>query len=59
MSEKKRAYFYRIAGSAATLAVAYGLVTDEKAALWVAAAAAVLGLPMAAANTSTKPADRN
>lgn len=55
MSETTRAYIYRILVAAAPLAAAYGLVTNETLALWLALAAAVLGTGLAAANTATKP----
>lgn len=51
---KYRAYAYRVLGTLSALGVAYGLITEDKVGLWVAAASAVLGLPVAAANTSTK-----
>lgn len=53
-SEKLRAYLYRVCGSVVTLATAYGIIADQKAGLYIAVAAAVLGLPVATANTSTK-----
>ena len=48
-----RAYTYRVLTAVAALATAYGLVTDEKAVLWLAAGSALLGLPLAAVNTPT------
>lgn len=50
--QKYRAYIYRILTAVALVAVGYGVVTSEEAALWVGAAAAVLGNGLATANTS-------
>lgn len=46
-----RAYVYRVATVAVPLAVTYGVVSEQKAALWLALAGAVLTSGMAAANT--------
>lgn len=54
MNEQTRAYIYRIVLGLSPLAVFYGLVTSEEAALWVALIANALGVTLAAANTSTK-----
>jgi hypothetical protein len=51
---KVRAWIYRIIVSAAPLAVFYGLLTSEAAALWTALIATLLGNGLAALNTSTK-----
>jgi hypothetical protein len=53
-SEHVRAWVYRCLLAAQPLIVAYGLASSEVSALWVAFAASVLGLGLAAANTSTK-----
>jgi hypothetical protein len=52
--EHVRAWVYRVLTAAQPLIVAYGVTTNETAALWLAFASAVLGLGLAAANTSTK-----
>lgn len=54
LPEKQRAYVYRVLSAVVLLAVAYGVVSGDEAALWLVLAAAVLGLPAAAVNTSTK-----
>ena len=54
LSESTRAYIYRTLLALQPLAVAYGLLTDNLAALWVNVAAAILGIGLATANTSTK-----
>lgn len=53
MSEPTRAWIYRVLTAAVPLAVAYGVVGEQDAALWLAVAAAVLGTGLAARNTST------
>ena len=53
LTEPTRAWIYRVLTACVPLAVAYGAVTEEVAVLWLAAAAAVLGTGLAAANTST------
>lgn len=55
LTEPQRAYIYRVLSAVSLLAVAYGVATADEVALWLAAVSAVLGLPLAAANTSTKP----
>lgn len=52
--ESVRAYIYRGLLGSAPVAVAYGLVSGEEAALLVGAAAAWLGVGLAARNTSTE-----
>lgn len=54
MNQTTRAYIYRIVLGLSPIAVFYGLVTSEEAALWVALIANALGVSLAAANTSTK-----
>lgn len=56
MSEQARAWVYRVLTAAVPLAIAYGVVDDRTASLWVAFAGAVLGLGLATVNTSTRPA---
>ena len=52
-SEAVRAWVYRALLAAQPLIVAYGVTSNETAALWVSFAAAVLGAGLASANTST------
>jgi hypothetical protein len=54
MSTTTRAWVYRGLLALVTLAIVYGLVTEEQAAAWVAALSAVLGNGLATINTSTK-----
>lgn len=57
MSESTRAWVYRVCVAAVPLLVAYGLVGEGEAALWVGFAGAALGLTqavLAAGHTSTK-----
>jgi len=54
MNESQRAYAYRIMLAASALATAYGVVDGDKAALWVAVGAALIGNGLATKNTSTK-----
>lgn len=54
MNEQTRAYIYRIVLGMSPLAVFYGLVSTQEAALWVALIANVLSVGLAAVNTSTK-----
>ena len=51
-SEATRAYVYRVLVAAAVVAVAYGLITTEEAALWAGLVGTLFVLP--AANTSTE-----
>lgn len=50
--QRVRAWVYRVATAAMPLLIAYGVIDDQKAALWLGAAAAVLVPGLAAANTS-------
>lgn len=50
-----RRYIYDVTLAVQPVAVAYGLVTDNMAILWVNVAAAVLGLTLARANTPKGP----
>lgn len=52
IAQKYRAYLYRLATAAALLAVGYGLITDEKAALWLGLVQVAVG-GLAAVNTPT------
>jgi len=54
LSEPTRAWIYRVLTAAVPLTIAYGVTTEATAALWLALAQAVLGLGLAARNTSTK-----
>jgi hypothetical protein len=54
MSQQTRAYIYRIVLGLSPLAVFYGLVTTQEAALWVALIANILSTSLAVANTSTE-----
>lgn len=53
MTEKTRAYIYRILIAVGTLVVGYGLITANELALWLGLATAVLNI-MPAGNTSTR-----
>ncbi len=53
-SEAFRAYLYNVALALQPIAIIYGATSSDKAALWVAALPAVLGLSLARANTTTK-----
>jgi hypothetical protein len=50
MTEKQRAYTYRILIAVGTLATGYGLITADQVALWLGLATALLNI-MPAANT--------
>lgn len=47
-----RAWVYRVATAVMPLLIAYGIVDDQKAAMWIGVATAVLVPGLAAANTS-------
>lgn len=53
MSEATRGWIYRIFTAIVPLLVAYGVVDDQQAPLWVALAASVFGFGLASVNTST------
>jgi len=53
LTQKRRAYIYRVLVTLGPAALLYGLLTAEEVAVWLAAAAAVLGNGLAAANTPT------
>jgi hypothetical protein len=52
LSESTRGWIYRILLALQPLAVAYGFLTGDMAALWVNVGSAVLGLGLASAKTS-------
>lgn len=55
-SPKARLYLYGVAGAAAPLLVAYGIVSEQHVALWIALAGSILGTgahALAAANVPT------
>lgn len=52
-SERLRAYVYRCLLAGQPIIVAYGIENSTRTALWVSFGAAVLGLGLATANTST------
>lgn len=54
MTEKTRAYIYRVLLAAQPLIIAYGLADDKTIALWLSVVSAVLGTGLASVNTSTK-----
>lgn len=53
LTERQRAYTYRVFLAIMPLLTAYGAVTEQTAPLFVALAGTVLGFGLAAANTST------
>ncbi len=53
MSEATRAYLYRIVTVALPILTVYGVVEESKAPLFVALAAAILSVGLAAKHTST------
>jgi len=53
LTERQRAYTYRVFLATMPLLTAYGAVTEQTAPLFVALAGTVLGFGLAAANTST------
>lgn len=57
-TERARAYVYRCLLAAAPLAVLYGVASGEQVALWLTVAASVLGVGLAAANTTTARPDQ-
>lgn len=54
MSEPTRAWIYRVLTAAVPLLIAYGVIGEQVAPLWVALGAAGLGTGLASANTSTR-----
>lgn len=55
MNEPTRAWIYRVLVAAVPVLIAYGVLDEATAAVWIGLAAAVLGVGLAAVNTSTKP----
>lgn len=55
--EHVRAYIYRVLVALQPIATVYGIVDDQTGALWLGLAAAILGLGLATANTSTSRGD--
>ncbi len=53
MTESTRAYIYRVLLALQPIVVAYGVVSDTQAVLWLSVASAVLGTGLATLNTST------
>lgn len=53
LKESTRAWVYRVSLAVIPLLIAFGVVQNEDAALWVALAGAVLNTGLASANTST------
>ncbi len=53
MKEATRAYIYRIVLAVIPILTTYGVVAEEKAPLFLALAASILSVGLAAKNTST------
>lgn len=53
LTERRRAYIYRVLLAASVVAVAYGWATDAQVATWLPLVAAILGNGLAAGHTST------
>lgn len=53
LTQKRRAWLYRVFTALAPVAVVYGVVDSNEAALWAGVVAAVLGVP-ASANTTVR-----
>lgn len=51
LTPARRLWLYRVLLAALPLLIAYGALTADQAALWIAAAAAILGIGTAAAHT--------
>lgn len=51
--QKYRAYIYRVLSVLAPIAIFYGVISGEEAALFLTALATILGVGLAAANTPT------
>lgn len=54
MDEATRGWIYRVLTAVVPILIAYGVLDERVAPLWVALGAAVLGTGMAAVNTSTR-----
>lgn len=57
MSEQTRAWIYRVLTAVVPILIAYGVLDEQAAPLWVALGGAVLGTGLAAVNTSTSPGE--
>lgn len=57
MSETTRAWIYRVLTAVVPILIAYGVIDEQVAPLWVALGGAVLGTGLAAVNTSTSSGD--
>lgn len=57
MEERVRAIIYRVITPVTALLVAYGILDDQKAALWAALAGALFSGGLAIKNTSLRPAE--
>lgn len=57
MTEKTRAYIYRILIAVGGIITAYGIVTTEELAVWLGLATAILNI-LPASNTSIHDADK-
>lgn len=53
-SEPVRAYIYRVATALFVVLVAIGKISDNDVPMYLGLIAAILGLPLAVVNTSTK-----
>ena len=56
-TERNRAIAYRLIAALSLPAIFYGVVTEQEAAVWLAALAQALGIGLAVKHTSTKPED--
>lgn len=54
VKEATRGYIYRVLTAAMPLLTLWGVVADNEVPLYIGLAGAILGLPLAAVNTSTK-----
>lgn len=54
MKQSTRAYWYRVVTAAIPILTAYGLISDQRAPLFVGLAGALFTSGLAAVNTSTK-----
>ncbi len=54
MNESTRAWIYRVLLAAIPIAIAYGVINEQDASLWIGLVGAVLGTGLATINTSTK-----
>ena len=54
-SEATRAWIYRVLVAVLPILTVYGVVNESDVVLWLNLAAALLGVGLATANTTTKP----